>query len=104
MSAQANSGTVQGKIVRDVQTPEEYKQAVKHAGALGLEITEIEGFGSWQTHDGHPVFIRAAGLRTVDVEKLGRKYFHIEIDGSTEKLQPSDGTRGKGKLRLTFEK
>lgn len=104
MSAKANSGTVRGKIVRDVETPQEYKDAIQHAEALGLELSEVQGYGSWKTHDGHPVFIRAGGSGRVEVEKAGRKYFHIEINDRIEKLHPTDGARDYGHLRLTFRK
>lgn len=103
MSAKASSGTVRGEVIRKVETPQEYKEAVAHAEALGLELESVEGYGSWEAHDGEPIFIRAGGSGRLEVEKAGRKYFHIKKGDFEEKIQSSDGARDTGVLRLTFK-
>lgn len=99
MSAKATP-TVRGELVRDVHSVSEFKEVKRHANALSLSIHAIEAFGSWDSAEGHPVF--PAG--SVEIEKAGRKYFHMVLDGDVVPVQPADGAGGSGKLRLTLKK
>ena len=87
---------------RTVKSPSEYKEAKRHAEALGFELREVCPIGSWDTANGEPVF---PGHST-HIEKAGRKYFYMELtteDGSDVfKVQPTKGASGIGKLSLKF--
>lgn len=98
MSAKATS-TVSGKLVRDVSTTSEFKEAKKHANALGLSLSDVDVIGHWETSDEHPVFPRG----NTEIQKVGRKYFHMVLDGESVPVKACEGRSG-GKLRLTFKK
>lgn len=93
-----------GKIRVGADSAQEYKDAVSHAEALGLSTKEVWFKGAWETPDGEPVFLSGSG---VPVEKVGRKYFHVRIEGrngkEVVKVQPvSDNLRDKGSVKITF--
>lgn len=82
----------------DVESPQEYKEAVEHAQALGFEVSKCFGYGHWDA-EGAP-----AWPKKCEIEKVGRKYFHIPLlDGEevqTFKCVPREG--GDGGLEITF--
>lgn len=73
------------KITRTVETPEEYKELVQSAETLGFELYEHDFDGTWDA-EGCPAW----PTRGCELEKVGRKYFHIEMDGTTYKCVPED--------------
>lgn len=99
MSAKASGETVRGEVVRDVESASECKEAMRNAESLGLRLDETQSFGSWQSANGHPVF---PGYN-VEIEKVGRKYIHMVLDGETIPVESVDAAGGQGKLRLTFK-
>jgi hypothetical protein len=90
--------TIRAELVRDVYTVRQYREA-KSAGAdLGLSVSDNDFFGSWQSDDGHPVFLRGGET----VEKVGQKYLHVRADGELIPVEPTDGASGRGRVRITF--
>ena len=61
------------KFRRTVDDVSEYKEVVSHAEALGFEAIEHYACGKWEDNKGIPVF-----LNKIEVEKVGRKYSHIQ--------------------------
>lgn len=76
------------KVHKRVESPAEYKEMVQAADVLGLEVTEALMYGQWKTDDGYPV-----SPGQVEIEKVGRKYFYIEVTARKEKVHPVNGDR-----------
>lgn len=90
--------TIRAELVRDVYTLRQYREAKSAAADLGLSVSDTDFFGSWDSDDGHPVFLRGGET----VEKAGRKYLHIRVDGDVVPVEPTDGASGRGRVRITF--
>lgn len=95
--------TLTQRFEKDVNSTQEYRDAVAHADALGFHVEEVEAFGGWETADRHPVFLHRAS--DLEVETAGRKYFHVPVDGETTRVQPvATRTKERGHLRVTFRR
>ena len=93
------------KFRRTVESASEYKEVVAHAEALGFEAVKHYAAGKWEDNDGHGVWPAQC-----DVEKVGRKYFHIPMVGPNGKeafpvrpVYSSSSTGQNGSLEITFE-
>lgn len=91
------------KITKTIQTTQEYRDAMKCAEGLDLELTDVSASGGWETKDGESVFLSGY----VELENVGHKYFHIILSGpdgaETWPCQPTrTTTRDKGTLTLKF--
>jgi len=93
------------KFRRTVDGVSEYKEVVSHAEALGFEAIEHYAYGKWEDNKGIPVF-----LNNIEVEKVGRKYFHIPMSCPNgielvpaEPVYASSSMIQTGTLEVTFE-
>lgn len=93
-----------GSIRKKVSSPKEYREAVKHAEALGLSLKDVAWSGGWESSDGEPIFLSGSNR---PIEKAGYEYYHVKVsspDGMvTVKVQPCrTSTHDMGTLALTF--
>lgn len=76
-------------VCTNVNGPKEYREAMKHAEALDLEVSEVSWHGAWEEPDGTPVYL---GGSDTPIEKAGYEYFHVKVsspDGMIKiKVQP----------------
>lgn len=95
-----------GEVTVTVESAAEFKEAKRHAEALGLGLKEWTFRGSWRSNGDDPVFLRAGSY---EIEKVGREYFHLHIrTDNGEEVVPCkpaphpEEDRRDGQLRLTF--
>lgn len=94
-----------GKVRVRAESAKEYREKMKNAEALGLTLKEVWFGGAWETNEGEAVFL---GGSTLDIEKVGRKYFHVPVSTpngeEVVKAQPTrSSTRERGYVKLTFK-
>lgn len=89
------------QIRKRAEDVSELKEHIKAADTLGFTLESVEFMGTWETSDGHMVYIGRGGAR--EVEKVGRKYLHVPVDGEVTAVQPgSSRTRDDGTLVAHF--
>lgn len=94
-----------GTVSIEADSAKEYREKVKHARAIGLEVSEVRFRGAWEDPEGAPVFMDGT---TNDVKNVGHTYFHVPLSTpeGTEvvKIQPAHSTtkeRGSVRVALT---
>jgi len=97
------------EFTRVVESAGEYREIVKHAEALGFELTECDAYGMWETEyvktesswasvDSEPCW-----PSIVEIKDTGQKYFTMEMDDTVCKVVPAKSSAsGDGKLELMF--
>lgn len=94
-----------GKVKVKVESAQEFRDAQKHANALGLSLDAAWFGGNWESNDGEAVFL---GGTQHEIEKVGRTYFHLTLSGPDgDEIVPCAPARGDsynsaGYISLTF--
>lgn len=85
----------------EITDPADFDTAVDAAETLGLSLSDCYMKGHWEAHPSQD-----CGLSRnieVEVEKAGRKWFHVQFDdGVVMRVRPSD-LSDNGRLRLLFD-
>ena len=87
------------KFSRAVETPAEYREMLKAAEAMDIELVLASAVGTWETTDGETAW-------PSNSEILGdhHTYFSMDLDGEVVKAKPSDSPFGDndGAVLLAF--
>lgn len=87
----------------DVETPQEARDALEAADTLDLELRDVEVCGTWEARDD----IGLSRGFTCALEKIGRTWFHLKIEGETVSCKPSRSRvdfLDDGTLQLRFDR
>jgi len=87
----------------EVSDPKEAKDALDAADTLGLELSSANVRGWWKYEDD----VTIAKHADCQIDKLGRKWFYLEVSGEVVKCKPrhcpSQYSGDNGTLRLNFD-
>lgn len=94
-----------GEVTVRVESAGEYREAQKHAEALGLSLKKAWFGGNWKDNDGEHVFLSGSNI---EIEKVGNKYFHLPLStpNGTETIPcvpvGGDNMKEAGYVKVTF--
>lgn len=90
---------VGGEVTIRVESANEYREAVRNAESMGMEVTENNVCGEWRrVSDGTTHGVTNS---VVDIDHVGREYFYIDA-GEVFKCEPSNEVGEAGHVELTF--
>ena len=90
---------ISGEATVRVESANEYREAVRNAESMGMEIGETNVCGEWRrVSDGTTHGVTNS---VVDIDHVGNHYFYIDA-GEVFKCEPSDQVGEPGHVELTF--
>jgi len=90
---------ISGELTVKVETPEEYREALRNAESFGMELDDTEVRGEWRRLSDDTVHNITNSY--VSLGYVTESHFHINA-GEVFKCEPSNEVGEAGHVRLTF--